>query len=139
MPYAVVDGFVVWIPDEAASSTITAQDGTGDSTTPVIVDGFAPQAQSGNVVHELIAPGKIAVTVTGDMPRRGTLKLIYTNDTDAEAARLLLGRATSFLFQDVERPVVNMLFVRDGTITPALEDQTRRLWEFEVGFQELET
>lgn len=136
MPYVVVDGFVVWVP-EGGTSTITAQDGTEDVTSPLIVDGFAPQAQSGNVVHEMIAPGQIAVTLNGDMPRSGTLRLVYSNDIDAEAARLLLGRPTSFQFADVERPVVDMLFVREGTITPAIEDQTRQVWVFDVGFQEI--
>lgn len=137
MPYVVVDGYVTWLDDDSGTSTITAQDGSGDSTTPVIVDGFAPQAESGNVVHKMIAPGQIAVTLVGDLPRTGTLTLVYDNDIDAEAAREMLGRPTSFLFEDVARPVVNMEFVRAGGITPALHNEARDIWVFEVGFQEV--
>ncbi len=117
--------------------TITALDGTGDSTVPRIVDGFAPQAESGNVVHPLIAPGQIAVTLVGDLPRTGALSLVYDDDTEAEAARVLLGRPVAFAFADPDRPVVNMTFVRAGTITPAVHDALRDLWVFEVGFQEV--
>lgn len=118
-------------------STITAQDGTGDSTSPVVVDGFAPQAESGNVVHRLIAPGHIAVTLVGDLPRTGSLRLVYDDDTAAETARELLGRPTSFQLARPDRPVVDMTFVRAGQMTPAIHDAVRDVWVFDVGFQEI--
>lgn len=119
-------------------ATITAQDGTGDSTTPVLIDGWEPDAESGNIIHELI-DGTIAVTVIGDRPRTGTLSLLYTDDTTAETARALLARATSFTLVDAGRPVVNMAFVRQGRITPAMHDEVRSVWRFGVGFQEIVT
>lgn len=117
-------------------ATITAQDGTGDSTTPVEVDGWEPEAESGNIVTELI-DGSIAVTTVGDRPRTGTLRLVYADDTTAETARLLLGRRTSFTLIAPDRPVVDMAFVRAGRITPAMHDEHRDLWVFGVGFQEI--
>jgi len=119
------------------TTTITAQDGTGASTNPVEIAEWAPCAESGNIVHELLAPGTIAVTVVGDLPRSGELTLVYTSDDTAEAARQLLGRPTSFVLTDTERPVVGMTFVRRGRITPAIHDALDDVWMIEVGFQEI--
>lgn len=117
-------------------ATITAQDGTGASTTPVAVDGFEADAQSGNVISELLN-GEIAVTLYGDRDRTGKLKLVYDDDTAAEAARALLARPTWFVLTVPERPVIAFAFVRAGAITTALHDEVRNLWTFSVGFQEV--
>lgn len=119
------------------TATITAQDGTADETVPILIDGWDPSAESGNIIHRMIAPATIAVTLAGDLPRNGTLTLIYDNDTTAEAARLLLARPCAFTLVESERPVVNMTFVRDGSITPAMFDAQRAVWTFGVGFQEV--
>lgn len=119
-------------------STITALDGSGATTTPFAIDGFEAESESGNVVHRLIAPGAIAVTLVGDLPRTGTLRLIYTDDTAAEAARTLLGRSTSFALSTPERPVISMTFVRTGKLGAALRDKVRSLWSFAVEFQEVD-
>lgn len=116
--------------------TITAQDGTAAATTPLLVDGWQPEAESGNITHDLI-DGSIAVTLVGDRPRFGVLTLIYDDDTAAEAARQLLARPTTFTLAASERPVVDMTFVRSGRITPAMHDEHRDLWVFAVGFQEV--
>lgn len=118
------------------TTTITAQDGTADTTIPLVMVGFAPTAESGNIIHNLIAPGTIAVTLAGDYPRSGSFRLVYDNDTDAEVARLLLGRSTWFTVVDTDRPVVDMTFVRAGQITTAVHDEILNVWEFEVGYQE---
>lgn len=117
--------------------TITAQDGTSDTTTPVSIVGFAPTVESANVIHPLIAPGQIAVTLVGDFPRSGSLRLRYDADADADAARLLLGRATAFVLTSSERPIVDMTFVRYGQMSPAMHNTIFGLWEFEVGYQEI--
>lgn len=117
--------------------TITAQDGTGATTVPDAIVGFAPEVESGNEVHELIAEGAIAVTLVGDLPRTGSLSLRYSSDADAEAARLLLGRPCAFVLSSTSRPIVGMTFVRAGRMSPAMHDVIDGLWTFEVGFQEL--
>lgn len=117
-------------------STITAQDETENSTSPTIIVGWAPNAESGNIVHEMI-DGTIAVTLVGDLPRSGDLNLIYPSDDEAEAARLLLARATWFTLTDPTRPVIEMSFVRRGTITPAMHESLDDVWSFRVGFQEI--
>lgn len=137
MPYIIdEDGYIVWVPDGTATTTITAQDGTTDAFSPLAMTTWAPSAESANTIHNLI-DGSIAVTMVGDRLRSGTLALIFADDNQAETARLLLARPTSFTLTDTTRPVVNMTFVRQGQITPAIHDQAREVWEFTVGFQEV--
>lgn len=117
--------------------TITALDGTLDTVTPVLIDGWAPTARSGNIIHDLLTPGQIAVVLRGDMPRSGNLELLFDDDTDAEDAREILGRPTTFELEDTDRPVVDMTFVRVDTISPAMFDGLRAVWTFSVGYQEI--
>lgn len=119
-----------------STGTITAQDGTGDVTTPTAIEGFEPEAESGNIVHQLIAPGTIAVTLVGDLPRTGSFVLWFADDTTAEEARLMLGRPTSFVLAVPERPALGMTFVRVGRMSPAIHESDA--WRFDVGFQEVE-
>lgn len=117
-------------------ATISAQDGTDAATTPFAIDGFEGTSESGNIVSELLN-GELAVTLYGDRERTGSLKLVYTDDTAAEAARALLARPTSFVLTTPERPVIGFTFVRAGSITTALHDAVRAVWTFSVGFQEV--
>ena len=118
-------------------TTITAQDGTGDAFTPNIVEGFDPTADSQNVIHQLIGGG-IAVTLVGDQLRKGQFRFIFTTDAAAEAAREILGRPTSFTMSSLERPAVNMSFVRDGMMSPAMKSGMLNVWSFSVGYQEID-
>lgn len=135
MPYVIVDGYIVWEAD-GFPSTITAGDGSTDSFSPLAVTAWSPSSESANRIETLI-DGTIAVTVLGDQPRSGNLSMIFSNDTDADNARTLLGRPTTFVLAVPDRPIVNMTFVRQGSITSAIHDQARDVWEFSVGFQEI--
>lgn len=117
--------------------TITAQDGTEDSFSPVAIVGFAPSVDSGNIIERLIAPGQIAVTLVGDYPRAGDLDLRFSSDADAEAAREILGRRCLFSLVSTSREVVNMTFARAGSMTPAMNSAIPGQWEFRVGYQEV--
>lgn len=118
------------------SITITALDVAGGTTSPTVLYGWAPRTESANIVHNLLTPGAIAIVLHGDMPRSGSLSLVYDNDTDAEAARLLLGRPCLFTLTDSERPVVDMTFARYGQMSPAIHDEVENVWVFDVGYQE---
>ncbi|TFV82044.1 hypothetical protein E4V99_14010 [Microbacterium sp. dk485] len=120
------------------SVTITAQDGTGDSFSPAVVTGYARPSESGNVVHELI-DGSIAVTLVGDRPAAGTVGMAFGSDIDAEAAREMLRRPTTFALLDEERPALNMTFIRYGQLGVAIHDAVRHVWTFDVGYQEILT
>lgn len=106
------------------------------TTTPTIVDGYAAAYEGANVVHTLIGGG-IAVTLVPQALRSGTLQLVYDTEADAwEGVNLHLGTDT-FTLSDADVPSVNMLYAA-GTVSPALEDQTRAVWVVSVDFQELE-
>lgn len=115
-------------------TTITAQDNAA-VITPTIVHGYDTSARSGNIVHELIAPGVIAITLVGDLPASGTLRFIFDNDSAATNARAVLARPTAFTLEDSDRPSINMTFVRDGSLSATIHDEVRDVWEFECGFQ----
>lgn len=118
--------------------TLTAQDGTGDLTSPVRLKRYDAASESANRVTELIEPGSIAVTLYGDLPPAGTFTLLYTSDAAVAEARALLGRATTFQLEDSERPVFNMRFARLGRMAPSLHDELDDVWMLEVGFQAVE-
>lgn len=119
------------------TTTITALDGTSDTTSPILIDGWDPAVESGNIIHKLLAPGAIAVVLVGDLPRAGTLRLVYGSDVDAEAARALLARPSSFSLTDSRGAAVAMTFVRDGMLTATMYG-TNGTWTFEVGYQEIQ-
>lgn len=133
----IVDGFLVEI-DDPSDCTITALDGTSDATSPGALVSVDPSSDSGNTIRNLI-DGTIAVTLVGDRPPSGTLKLIYTSDAEAISARRLLGRATSFSLTCASRASLDMTFVRKGAMSWPLHNDLENVWEFSVGFQEVTT
>ncbi len=120
------------------ASLITAGDGTGNTTSPALVLGFEATQESLNIVHDIIGGG-VGVTLVRPRPRSGTLSLLYLTEADADAARLLHGRETTFTLTDADRPTLTMTYAVNGTIGIALDSQGRRRWTVDVGFQELET
>lgn len=118
------------------TTTLTALDGTTDDFSPLAVVAWSPATESGNIVHRQL-DGTIAVTIIGESPRSGELRMIFDNDTDADAARALLSRRTSFSLADTDRPTVDMDFIRYGQMSTVINDQVRQVWEFTVGFQEV--
>jgi hypothetical protein len=117
-------------------TTITAQDGTTDTMSPLGVVAWAPATESGNIVHHLI-DGTIAVSIVGEAPRSGELRMIFDDDADADAARTFLSRRTSFALADTDRPSIDMEFIRQGQMSTVINDEARQVWEFSVGFQEV--
>lgn len=120
------------------SITITAQDGSDDTASPVRITRYDAPSESGNIITPLIAPGAIAVTLVGDLPPAGTVTLLFNNDTDAQSCRSLLGRETSYTLTDDDRPVLDMTFVRRGSLSPVMHDELDEVWFLEVGFQEID-
>lgn len=132
-----VDGYYVEVPD-TPTATITALDGSGDSVSPAFVTSdWAPSTDSGNIVHQLLEPGQIAIVLKGDPPRSGTLNMVFFSESDAETARALLGRATTFELEDISRPVIDMTFARVGSMTPGVNATMPSVFEFAVGYQEV--
>lgn len=119
------------------TSLITVNDGTSDTTSPALVLGYETSQESQNIIHDIIGGG-IAVTLVRPRPRSGTLRLFYLTEADANAARLLHTRESSFTLSDTDLPTITMTYVLDGSISPALDDEGRKRWVVEIGYQEIE-
>lgn len=133
--YIIEDGYLVEVPG-AGDVTVTAEDGTGATFAPEVILSWDPASESGNVVHELI-DGGIAVTLVGERPRTGELRLLFSSDLDAEEARTILTRRCAFTLQVPGRPAMDLRFVRAGRMSAAIHRDHADLWEFAVGFQEV--
>lgn len=120
------------------TAIITANDGTSDSTSPTLVLGYETEHESQNIVYDLIGGG-IGVALIRPRPRSGTLRLFYLTEADADDARTLHLRETTFNLISSDRATVAMTYVlgEDG-ITVELDDEGRRRWVVEVSFQEVE-
>lgn len=119
-------------------SLITANDGTTNTTSPLVVLGYQTARESQNIVHDLIGGG-IAVTLIRPRPRKGTLELGYLLEADAAAALALHARETTFTLTDSDRASVTMTYVVDGSISLELFDETRDRWVVSVDYQEVES
>lgn len=119
------------------SATITANDTTGDQTTPTLILGYESDRESRNIIHDLIGGG-IAVSLIAPRPRSGTITLFYPTEADAFAALELHSRETTFTLVDTDVPAVGMTYVLDGSVTIALDDTTRVPWTLAVAYQEIE-
>lgn len=116
------------------TTTITATT-SGDSTTPLGIDGYEAERTSQNIVHDLISGG-IAVTLIAPRPRSGTLELVYGNEADANAALELHAQEDTFELVRDDVASVNMTYVIDGAVRLTIS-QTRKEWTLSVGYQEV--
>lgn len=119
------------------TDTITVLDGTGNTTVPLLVDGYQADQASRLIVTDLLAGG-IAVTLLPPNPRAGTLRLVYATGAAAESARQLHLRRALFTLASTEQPTVNMTYAV-ASVSPVLEDTTRAAWVLSVSFQEVTT
>lgn len=118
------------------SSTITATSGAG-TTSPTLILGYATSRESRNIVHDIIGGG-IAVALVAPRPRSGDLRLFYPEEADAWAALALHGHETTFSLTDTDRPGIGMTYVVNGSVSLALDEQTRTRWTVTVPYQEVE-
>ncbi|CAI9386090.1 hypothetical protein [Microbacterium sp. T2.11-28] len=115
-------------------TTITAVT-SGNTTTPLAVDGYEAERESRNIIHDLLS-GNVAVTLISPRPRAGTLQLMYTAHSDAFAAFNLHAEETVFTITNPDVTNVGMSYVvRDGI--GIRQDDTRAGWIVSVDFQEV--
>ncbi|PTT22611.1 hypothetical protein DBR36_01505 [Microbacterium sp. HMWF026] len=119
------------------ASYITANNGAG-TTAPTVIDGYSTERESRNVVHDLIGGG-IATTLILPRPRSGELVLHYAAEVQAWGALALLSNESAYVLTDSERPGVGMVFVVNGNVQLALDDDTRETWTVTVPYQEINT
>lgn len=133
------DGYLVAVPDTGTgTSTITIADNSLPPLNPVMVTRVAGAVESGNQVSRLI-DGSDAIRLVGDTNlTTGTLVLLFTDDASVHAARTMFARPAAFTLTVPDRPAVGMTFVREGALNPGMHDERRDVWEFEVGFREVD-
>lgn len=135
MPYIDGDGYIVGDSGGTGSNTITrASD--DETTLPLLILGYQTRMQGRSVVTDLL-DGGIAVTLVKPRPRSGTLQLLYADSFSAWAAVALHQTVDTFNLVSTEQPDINMDYIVTG-VAPALEDQTRQLWEVSIEYQEID-
>lgn len=118
-------------------NTITVQDGTGATTSPVLVLGYETARESRNIVHDTL-DGGIAVSMIPPRPRSGVLRLFYLDEATAAAALELHGRDAYFTLDSDERPSISMAYIIRDALELRLDEDTRERWTLDVGYQEIE-
>ena len=140
MPYIIDgDGYIVWTdaPGEGGGdATVTALDGTTDSFSPAFMTTLSSDVPSLNVETVLLS-GEVAVTLVGDRVQGGTFTFVFISDADVLAARAILARPTSFTLEVPDRPLLDMTFVRSGSLGATIHDTVKDVWEVTVGFLEV--
>ena len=118
-------------------ATITSSAG---SITPmmVLVDGYSQTGEAANIVHELVG-GTIAVSLAPDLPRTGTLSLLFATPALAETAREFHTTGDVFTLVDSDTPQASMTYVRQGQMSVKINSDVTERWALEVGFQEVVT
>jgi len=105
--------------------------------TPELVTSWGTSQQSRNVLHEIIGKTDPDVTLKPSSTRSGTLEMLFTSATLANTARGILANGTIFTISDSETWLNGLDFVMSGTISSALEDETRHLWTITADFTEV--
>jgi hypothetical protein len=118
--------------------TITAQDGTGFVTTPLMLLGYETERRSGNIVHQLVGGGT-AVTLFPAPLRSGRIEVLYGDLLGAHTCLNLLSRPTTFrLVNDPSVSRQDMLFaIDDNSVTLRQDPATGIRYIVGFGYQEL--
>jgi len=116
----------------------TLTNGTA-TITPTLVDGYSAGQEARTIAHPIISrPGPDDVTLRPAGPRTGVLRLLFTTEADAEAARALHAVPYVWTLNDDDRTSIGMDYVVEGgTLGTALEDETRDLWLIDIPFREV--
>lgn len=105
--------------------------------TPSLITAWAVSQTSRNVVHEIMMRATPDVTLKPASSRSGTLDMLFSSSTEAEAARVALAAGTVFTISGAETWLEGFTFVASGTISATLDDSTRVLWTVSADFREV--
>ena len=105
--------------------------------TPELVTSWETTQESRNVLHTIIGKADPDVTLKPASTRSGTLEMLFTSATAANTARGILANGTIFTISGSETWLNGLDFVMSGSISTALEDETRNLWTISADFTEV--
>lgn len=101
---------------------------------PDLVLGYEAESEATTIEHQLIGGG-LSVSVSADLPRAGVLALFFVDRADAWAAHDLHLAAGVWTLTDPDFPELNMQYVRKGSMTIKLDEDTRIPWLLTVGYR----
>jgi hypothetical protein len=107
------------------------------SIAPKQVLGFESTRTAGTKAHAVLGQSAPAVTFAPMGLRSGSLKLLVANLADALAAEALHAQIGICHLIDTDLPLLNMNYVVNGSVTIALEEETRLFWTVSVDFQQV--
>ncbi|MEN0103328.1 MAG: carbohydrate binding domain-containing protein [Curtobacterium sp.] len=107
------------------------------TSTPLLVDGWEESAETRNVVNNIVGGG-IDITPYPAGLRSGQYTAVFQDEDDAADLVRMHQQPARFTIQDDDRPSIGMLYVANGTITRALDDESREFWEVTIPFQEVD-
>lgn len=111
-------------------------DGTS-SVTPILVTGWESTRAGQNVLHNIVGRSDDDVTYRPAGLRSGTLEALCATLELALQLEQLLAQAKRFTLSDPDHPALNMAFVLNGSITVALDDETRTQATVAVEYQQV--
>lgn len=107
------------------------------SFSPELITAWENSQESRNVIHVIIGRIDPDVTLHPAASRTGTLEMVFTDATSADTARGILTTGASFVISDSETWLDGFTFVMSGSISAALEDETRKLWTITADYTEI--
>lgn len=105
--------------------------------SPQLITAWETSQDSRNVVHAIIGRADPDVTLKPASTRTGTLEMLFLSASAANTARGILGAGAIFTISDSETWLDGFNFVMSGTISAALEDETRQLWSVTADYTEV--
>lgn len=104
--------------------------------TPIQVLGYTSARPANNVFHPTLGGG-LDVTLIPAGLRTGTLTFLFDNEDDAAACESVHSLTAVLRLLDPDLDTVGMFYVPNGSITRALDEDTRAVWTVAVDFQEV--
>jgi hypothetical protein len=115
----------------------TASSSVLGESSPLLIDGWQESVDTRNVLNPVVGGG-VDYTLYPASLRSGQFVAVF-DDEDAAAELLRMHqRPARFTLQDADRPSVAMLYIADGTVTRALDDESRDYWLVTIPFQEVD-
>jgi len=116
--------------------TITAEISAAVITPSLILPWRTVQA-AGNVFHDIQGASTPWVSLQATRSRAGELRIFFTTEAAAEAARVVLRAADTFTIAYAERTSLEFTFAVDGSVQVELDSETSDHWYVQFGYREV--
>ena len=111
-------------------------DGTYEET-PLLLVGWESTRESQNVLHTIVGSEVVETTLREAGLRSGEFTLLCDSYGMAQGIEYICSQAKELYLMDDEYPYISMDFVVSGSITVAVDEDSRTLWTVTIDFQEI--